>query len=130
MKVIVAGLSKTGTKTMNAALTELGYNVYDYLEHFMFHYEDWLKILKGKGNVELYKKMYENVDAVVDNPPCYFWKEIHEAFPDAKVRVDDRKSKRKELRINIFDFLISLVKFWPMFKLFVFYFIIDQHSLT
>ena len=36
MKVIVAGFSKTGTKSMCAALRELGYKVYDVEEHFRF----------------------------------------------------------------------------------------------
>ena len=34
MKVIVAGMPKTGTKTMKAALEELGYSVYDLIENF------------------------------------------------------------------------------------------------
>ena len=85
MKVIVAGYSKTGTKTMAAALKELGYNVYDNIEHFVFHFEEWNKIFKGNGSVPDFKRMYENVDAVTDWPACIFWKEIHENFPDAKV---------------------------------------------
>ena len=85
MKVIVAGFSKTGTKTLNAALTELGYEVYDFLEHFWHHGENWNKILKYGGTVEDFKRMYEDVDAVCDVPACAFWEEIHEAFPDSKV---------------------------------------------
>ena len=84
MKVIVAGYSKTGTKTMAAALTELGYRVYDG-EHFMLQSEEWIKIFNGYGSVAYFKQMYKNVDAVTDWPPCTFWKEIHEAFPEAKV---------------------------------------------
>ena len=34
MKVIYAGYSKCGTKTMRAALTELGYEVYDFMENY------------------------------------------------------------------------------------------------
>ena len=30
-------------------------------------------------------KMYKDVDAVTDMPAFYFWKQILEAFPDAKV---------------------------------------------
>ena len=70
---------------MNAALTELGFKVYDNTEHFMFHFEDWLKILKGNGTIADFKRMYANVDAAVDHPVFIFWHEIHQAFPDAKV---------------------------------------------
>ena len=47
----------------------------------MFHYDDWMKMLHGKGSPA-------DVDAVTDYPACFFWKEIHEAFPDAKVFVN------------------------------------------
>ena len=85
MKVIVASYWKTGTKTMKTALRDLGYIVYDNVEHYMFHYDDWMKILDGKGSAADFKRMYADVDAVTDYPACVFWKEIHEAFPDAKV---------------------------------------------
>ena len=88
MKIILAGLPKTGTKTINAALTELGFNVYDYLEHFMYHHDSWIKIFDGKATQSDYYLMYENVDVVVDVPACFHWKKIHQAFPDAKVLCD------------------------------------------
>ena len=43
------------------------------------------KISNGEGCVEDFKKMYKNVDAVVDTPVFLYWYEIHRAFPDAKV---------------------------------------------
>lgn len=89
MKVIVAGFSKTGTKTMNAALTELGYKVYDFSDNYIYLYNDWKKILEGRGSIEDFKRMYEDVDAVVDTPSYLYWHEIHQAFPDAKVRYLD-----------------------------------------
>ena len=85
MKVIFAGFSKTGTKSMNSALTELGYNVYDFIDHFWYHEKYWTKIFKDGGNILDFQEMYKNVDAVVDMPAFLFWKEISEAFPDAKV---------------------------------------------
>lgn len=87
MKVIVAGSPKTGTKSMTAALTELGYSVHDYLDQYMDHYNEWVKILEGRGSVDDFKTMYKDVDAVVDAPAYLFWYEIHQAFPDAKVNI-------------------------------------------
>ena len=87
MKVIVAGCSKTGTKSMNAALTELGYKVYDNMEHIMYHCDDWIKIFEGKGRIEDFKRMYKDVDAIVDVPAFLYWYEIHQAFPEAKVSI-------------------------------------------
>jgi len=85
MKVIVAGYSKTGTKSMASALKILGYNVYDFMEHYWFHSEQWIKVLASRNIDVDFRQMYKNVDAVTDNPPYFFWEQIHEAFPDAKV---------------------------------------------
>ena len=86
MKIIVAGFSKTGTKSMVSALEGLGYQVYDWMDHFWYHEKEWRKIFSSGGCVEDFKQMYKNVDAVVDVPAYIFWEEIHQAFPDAKVR--------------------------------------------
>ena len=86
MKVILAGLPKTGTKSMADALRQLGYhNVYDYMEHYQYLGDEWRKIFEHGGKSEDFKRMYEGVDAVTDTPCCHYWEEIHKAFPDAKV---------------------------------------------
>lgn len=85
MKVIVAGAPKTGTKTMAEALRVLGYNVYDYFENFEYLGDDWYKIMREGGSIEDFRRMFENVDAVMDVPCCHYWQEIHQAFPHAKV---------------------------------------------
>ena len=91
MKVIAVGWAKTGTKSLNAALSELGYEVYDFLEHFWYHGKEWEKIYDGNGSVDTFKNMYENVDVVMDTPIFLFWEEIFWAFPEAKVRVVEIK---------------------------------------
>jgi len=88
MKVILAGMSKTGTKSMAVALRELGYDVYDYLENYMYLGKDWEKIFRDGGSTEDFRRMYEDVDAVVDAPAFAYWDEILKAFPDAKVNIN------------------------------------------
>uniref|UniRef100_H2ZCA3 Sulfotransferase family protein n=1 Tax=Ciona savignyi TaxID=51511 RepID=H2ZCA3_CIOSA len=85
MKVIVAGYSKTGTKSMTSALRELGFTVYDFPEHFSEHKQQWKEILQSGNNPDIFREMYKDVDAVVDAPAFAYWKEIHEVFPDAKI---------------------------------------------
>ncbi|XP_076810153.1 uncharacterized protein LOC143452898 [Clavelina lepadiformis] len=85
MKVICAGMSKTGTKSLRAALTLLGYNVYDFLENYQYLGGEWNRIASEGGTTEDFRRMFENVDAVTDMPGCSFWDEIHKAFPDAKI---------------------------------------------
>ena len=86
MKVIVAGMFKTGTKSMVAALKELDYDVYDYLDHFWYHGNEWIKILTHGGSQYDFKRMYEDVDAIADSPVYLFWEEISQVFPDCKVK--------------------------------------------
>ena len=85
MKVIVAGFSKTGTKTLKAALSILDYKVYDVLENFWYLRDYWHNIFDGKGSIDDFKEMYKDVDAVTDAPANMFWEEIHKAFPDSQV---------------------------------------------
>ncbi|XP_076817971.1 uncharacterized protein LOC143463387 [Clavelina lepadiformis] len=99
MKVIVAGFSKTGTKSLHIALRELGYEVYDFVENFWYLEKDWNKILTEGGSVDDFKRMYKDVDATIDTPVYFFWKEIHEAFPDAKI-VFTTREKNTILRLT------------------------------
>ncbi|CAK8677519.1 unnamed protein product [Clavelina lepadiformis] len=97
MKIIVAGYSKTGTKSMVLALSELGYNVYDFFDHFWYHGDQWARIYSSGsgGTIEDFKKMYQSVDAVTDAPPYMFWEEILQAFPDAKVILTTRNDEAR-----------------------------------
>lgn len=95
MKVICAGFPKTGTKTLNAALTELGYECYDYMENCRFLHDEWMKVFRVGGSTEDFRRMFENVDAVMDMPSCFFWEEIHCAFPDAKIIFNQRATEEE-----------------------------------
>ena len=86
MKIICAGVSHTGTKSLHEALNILGYNVYDFIDHFWEHDKYWKKIFEHGASSEDFRKMYENVDVIMDVPVFPFWEEISNAFPDAKVR--------------------------------------------
>ena len=86
MKVIVAGMPKTGTKTMNEALKILGFSTYDFPENYWYLHDEWMKIFQTGGTTEDFRKMYENVDACMDVPSSHYWEEIHHAFPESKVK--------------------------------------------
>ena len=86
MKIICAGLLLTGTKYLHEALNILGYNVYDFIDHFWEHDKHWKKIFARGASSEDFRKMYENVDVIMDMPVFSFWEKISNAFPNAKVR--------------------------------------------
>ena len=101
MKVIVASFSKCGTKTMAAALRQLGLVVYDFLENYEFLGRHWNEILEHGGSPELFRRMYEGVDAVTDVPCCLFWEELLQAFPEAKVRKEEGGEGGLLLELNL-----------------------------
>jgi len=114
MKVIVAGLPKTGTKSLAKALRMLGMVVYDAEENFGILGNEWLKILAQGSSAEDFLKMYTGVDATCDIPSCCYWKEILKAFPDAKVILMKRnndsdwfKSLENQLNIMKSSFVFS-----------------------
>lgn len=83
MKIICAGLSKTGSKSLAAALKILGFTVHDFDEHVVFHRDEYIQASEGK--MPDFAGMYKNVDAVIGQPVYFFWKEIKESCPSAKV---------------------------------------------
>ncbi|XP_076804512.1 uncharacterized protein LOC143448591 isoform X2 [Clavelina lepadiformis] len=128
MKVIVAGFPKTGTTTMCTALTILGYKTYDFFEHYSYRGDDWNKLLESGGSVDDFKRMYQDVDAVTDVPACYFWEQIHEAFPDAKIILSIRdedawyKSFSKQfVTSNGLQNFFTIAPSIPLFDLWKFY---------
>jgi len=93
MKVIYAGFPKCATTTIADALRTLGYATHDIAESYTKNYEGWMKVMSGRSDVEDIRKMLQDVDAVTDSPACFYWKEILQAFPDAKVLMGTRESE-------------------------------------
>jgi len=98
MKVILASFPKCGTKTMASAFEQLGLRNCDYPDQFMEQHDDWIKLVnEGAENVD-FKRMFENYDSVTDVPACWFWKQISDAFPDAKIILTKRSSEKVWLK--------------------------------
>ncbi|CAK8694534.1 unnamed protein product [Clavelina lepadiformis] len=93
MKIILAGFSKTGTKSMAVALQELGFVVYDYMDHFWYHDKEWKRISEKGATDEDFRQMYDGVDAVTGAPAYHFWEEIQHAFPDTKIILTTREEE-------------------------------------
>jgi glutaredoxin-related protein len=76
MKILGAGLSRTGTLSLHKALQILGFN--------SVHWEPSRlnDVIKGVGSDF---KRYDDVDAVSDIPAAFFFREIFGAYPNCKV---------------------------------------------
>ena len=90
MKVVCAGLGKTGTKSITKALRHLGFTVFDWEEQTFDFLDHWVDVFQNGVKPDV-KRVYQNPDAVVDMPGTFFYEEILEAFPDCKVILSERE---------------------------------------
>ena len=89
MKVICAGMNKTGTKSISKALRQLGFTVSDFPQQLDGFLDHWIDVFQNGTKPDV-KRIYRNADAVVDIPGNLFWEEILETFPDCKVILSER----------------------------------------
>jgi hypothetical protein len=86
LRVVGAGLGRTGTHSLKIALERLlGAPCYHMVEVFKrpADMEVWRAAANGK--LPDWHKLFEGYGAVVDWPAAAFWSEIAEAFPDAVI---------------------------------------------
>ncbi len=85
MKVIGAGLPRTGTLSQKVALDMLGvgpcYHMVNVLAELEL-VELWQDALEGNADWE---RIFDGFEATVDWPGGFFYKELIEVYPDAKV---------------------------------------------
>lgn len=95
MKVIGAGFGRTGTKSLQAALEELGfgpcYHMTELFEH-PEHADTWEAARQGE-KVD-WNGFLRDYEATVDWPGCTFYEELIERYPDAKVLLSVRDPER------------------------------------
>ncbi|MGN9842078.1 sulfotransferase family protein [Nonomuraea sp. H19] len=86
LTVIGAGLPRTGTSSMKAALERLGFGPCHHMFTIMTDpnlVDRWLPVA-GEGPVD-WEEVFEGFRSAVDWPASHFWREQAEAYPDAKV---------------------------------------------
>ncbi len=94
MKVIGAGLPRTGTLTQKVALEMLGlgpcYHWVDVLADIERGVGQWQRALDGEGPWE---EVFDDAgfNSTVDWPGGYFYKELMQAYPEAKVLLSVRE---------------------------------------
>ena len=98
MKVLSLGMPRTGTASMHAALTRLGFETYHGFRAYADaqDYDLWLPAYETKYfnspsdkcpqvNRAFFDKVLAHYSAVTDMPPASFAPELIEAYPDAKI---------------------------------------------
>jgi hypothetical protein len=96
MRLIGAGLPRTGTLTQKVALETLGF---DPCYHWVNVIADldqvgvWNRALDGEGP---WDEVFAGFQASVDWPGGYFWRELMDYYPDAKVLLSLREAEKWE----------------------------------
>lgn len=93
LRVVGAGLGRTGTLSLKAALERLlGGPCYHGSEVFTRpdHVDSWTSAARGEP-VD-WHALFDGFHATVDWPAAAFWKEIAAAFPDALILLSTRES--------------------------------------
>ena len=93
MKVIGVGFGRTGTTSIQRALEKLGYHAYNFEAVLQNeHFDAWREAAEGKNPD--WQKIFSGYDASISWPACFFYKELYEAYPDAKFILTTRDPER------------------------------------
>lgn len=91
IRVIGAGLGRTGTYSLKLALEQLGYGPCHHMEEVVKAPERqvplWSAAARGAPDFE---SAYAGFNSAVDWPTAAFWRELSEAYPEAKIILTTR----------------------------------------
>lgn len=91
LQVVGAGLGRTGTLSLKAALEMLGFAPCHHMVEVFAHPEQaafWLRAAQGEA-VD-WEEVFADYRANVDWPSCHFYKQLAKAYPQAKVILSRR----------------------------------------
>ena len=95
MKVIGAGFGRTGTMSMKVALEQLGFGPCYHMVEVFSHLDDvdaWERAARGE-KID-WKTLFAGWHSAVDWPPCTFYDQLMEIYPEAKVILNVRDPER------------------------------------
>ena len=94
LQVIGAGVGRTGTYSLKLALERLGFGPTHHMEEVIKdmdrHVPGWHRAAEGEADWEA---LYEGYNSAVDWPTASFWRELSEAYPDAKFVISNRSAE-------------------------------------
>ncbi len=94
LKVIGAGFGRTGTDSMREALNILGFGPCHHMHEVHAHAgqkEMWRALVQGEPME--WAQLFEGYGCCVDWPSAYYWRDLAECYPDAKVVLTYRSAE-------------------------------------
>ena len=94
LAVFSAGFGRTGTMSLKLALEEIGFGPCHHMEEVAQNGEIqiplWNEAFAGRPDFEA---IYRGYGAAVDWPTAAFWREVAEAYPEAKIILSTRSAE-------------------------------------
>ncbi|KHK91675.1 sulfotransferase family protein [Novosphingobium malaysiense] len=91
LKIIGAGLGRTGTMSLKLALEHLGfgpcYHMSELLASARRNLPLWLDVVAGKPD---WDTIFDGYCSTTDYPACNYWRELADHFPEAKIILTTR----------------------------------------
>lgn len=94
LSIVGAAYPRTGTMSLKLALEQLGFGPCYHMKEVVDHPEFapyWMDAAEGRPD---WATIFEGYKSTVDAPGCYFWREIWQANPEAKVIVTERDPEK------------------------------------
>jgi len=94
LKIIGAGLGRTGTASLKLALEQLDFGPCYHMGEVMVNIEQraplWVEASKGNADWEA---IFDGYQSATDFPSCSFWREQMAYYPEAKVILSTRSAE-------------------------------------
>ena len=95
LKVIGAGLGRTGTMSLKLALEQLGFGPCHHMTELAKRPDRWpLWEAFFAGDEVDWNRVFEGFQSTVDAPSCFVYQELADSFPEAKVVLTVRDPDR------------------------------------
>ena len=95
IKVIGAGLGRTGTLSLKVALEELGFAKCYHMSEVIAHLEGCAHLGCRRAGAHVdWETLFQGYQATVDWPSCSFYEALMQHYPDAKVVLTVRDPER------------------------------------
>ena len=94
LKVIGAGLGRTGTMSLKLALEQLGFGPCFHMAELFVNQDRaplWIDAAEGRPNWEA---IFKGFPATTDYPACIYWRELAGAYPNAKLILTLRDAEK------------------------------------
>lgn len=94
LKIIGAGLGRTGTLSLKLALEHLGfgpcYHMLEIMSVAQVRMPQWLQVVRGAPE---WDAIFDGFASTVDYPTCTYWRELAAHYPEAKVILSTRDAE-------------------------------------